>query len=319
MKVHAIASFDHYVEHLRPIFDALPDSLRGEFIHEHKVTRSHTKHWAPNDVVMVAGFGDVDAAFGRRCVYVEHGSGQSYVDSPNALASKHYHGAEHPENVIAYIGPRQDVIDAWGRPGCAAGAPVCDSYELFGDERTVAITFHWNAGAPNCVGVPEAGTAFERYAADMPHVISEFRANGWDVIGARHPRFNGMRGFWERHGVPEVTADEVRRRATLLVADSTSLMYEALYLARDVVALNAPWYRRDVEHGLRFWEHAPACQVDSAVELVDLIPHLDRIRDRGEFAARDIETTKYVYGKTFSDGHDGLRAATWLTSFLATI
>lgn len=318
MRIHALARHPHLMEHLDAIHRHLPDGLRGERLLDHKPTISHTKHWAPDDIVMVAGFPDVDAAFGRRVAYVEHGAGQRYVGA-NPAAALHYHGSEHPENVIAYISPRQDVADSWGRPAFAAGSPICDPYQLFAPERVAAITFHWNASAPFRVGVPEAGTAFEHYAGRMADIVSALRDNDWQVIGTRHPQFKSMLGFWDRLGVPEADAHEVRERAQLLIADNTSVLYEMMYLGRDVVALNCPQYRRDVEHGLRFWEWAPAAQVDDPDELLALIPNLDKMIDRGEISTRDMRTTEYVYGKAFSDGLDGLRAATWLVTQLATI
>lgn len=317
MKIHALARAEYLMSHIDPIRDHLPDELRGERLVDINRSYGHVKHWGSDDIVMVAGYIDIAAAFGRRVVYVEHGAGQSYVGArPNA--ANYYHGGQHPENVVAYIGPRQEVIDAWGRPGFAAGSPVCDPYELSpsGEDMPVAaITFHWNGAPPNMVGVPEAGSAFEHYVADMPHIVSALRAEGWQVIGHGHPRRVDLQGFWERHGVEWVPdADEVRETASLLIADNTSLMFEMLYLFRDVIALNCPEYRRDVEHGLRFWEMAHLMeQVDSAVELIDKIPHLDELATWHEGIAR------HVYGKTHSDGRDGQRAAMWLTGFVSDL
>jgi hypothetical protein len=305
--------------HILPVWNNLPDSMLGEVLCVQNPSLSHVKHWGKDDVVMVAGFPDIEVAGGRPTIYVEHGAGQSYIGARGQSAN-YYHGGEHPENVIAYLGPRQDVIDAWGRPGYACGAPICDPYPLHGQGRTAALTFHWAGGAPHKVGVPEAGTAFEHYVEQMPAIVSRLRKNGWDVIGTRHPRFNRMRGYWERLGVEAVEdAHEVRLRAQLVIADNTSLLYEAMYLGRYVIALNCPDFRRDVEHGLRFWENAPRLQCDDADALIDMIDDLDRIIDRNE-GAWDPTIPEYVYGAALNtQGRDGARAAAWLSAFLSQV
>lgn len=313
MKIHALARFPHYMDHLLAIWNNLPDHLLGETLLEPNPTLSHVKHWDDNDLVMVAGYSDIQCAFGRRIVYVEHGAGQKY-EGVTAGAERYYHGSEHPDNVIAYLGPRQDVIDSWQRPGYACGAPICDRYQLFSDRPVVAIAFHWNAGAPHRVGVPEAGTAFDAYQAQMSEIIAELHVNNYEVVGTRHPRFNRMRGFWERQGVEEVDAHHVRLHASLLIADNTSLAYEMAYLNRDVITLNCPEYRRDVNHGLRFWDHIPGLQVNDPFELIDVISELDT-----GVAGVDPDICRYVYGKPYSDGRDGWRAAAWLSSFAATL
>lgn len=314
MKIHAIARWPHLADHIVAIHQHLDDDLRGEVLIGQGSRAPKT--WAPDDIVMVAAFGDIAAARGRRVIYVEHGAGQSYLGA-NPGAARYYHGSDHPENVVGYISPRQDVADSWGRPAFAAGAPICDPYELFASERIAAITFHWNGAPPNKVGVPEAGTAFEHYVDRLDDITGCLRENGWQVLGHYHPRFAHMHSVWKKLGIEIASADEVRRNAQLLIADNTSLMYEMLYLWRDVIALNAPWYRRDVEHGLRFWHLAPAIQADDADELIDIIS------DDGERAAlvsgSDIDIVEQVYGKAHSDGLDGQRAAAWVTMLAASI
>lgn len=309
IKVHVVARAPHLAEHIDPIWLKLPESMRGE-----RLVDTHTrapKYWDHRDVVMVASYPDIFCAERYRVVYVEHGAGQKYeIPNDKMGAADYYHGGKHPECVIGYIGPRQSVIDAWGRPGFAAGAPICDPYQLFAPERVAAITFHYQPSAARYV--PEMGSAFQHYEPHMGRIVEALRADGWEVLGHRHPRFNHLRGYWEReHGIREASVEEVRSRASLLIADNTSLMYEMSYLWRAVIALNAPWYRRDVEHGQRFWSQIPGVLVDDADQLIEVIPNA------ADFDA--LAVNEAVYGKAHSDGNDGLRAATWLVAFLGSL
>lgn len=306
MKIHVVARAPHLAEHIDAVWLKLPESMRGE-----RLVDSHArapKYWDHRDIVMVAAYPDIFCTGDRRTIYVEHGAGQSYsIPDDKMGAADYYHGGKHPEFVIGYIGPRQSVIDAWGRPGYAAGSPICDSYQLFAPERVAAITFHYQPSAARYV--PEMGSAFEHYHPHMDRIIAALRANGYEVLGHRHPRFNHLRGYWEReHGIREASVHEVRTRAQLLICDNSSLAYELAYLWRNTIMLNAPWYRRDVEHGQRFWSQIPGPQVDDADELIEVIPSAD------SFDA--LSVNEAVYGKAHSDGLDGMRASVWLTTFL---
>lgn len=144
-------------------------------------------------------------------------------------------------------------------------------------------------------------------------IIQRFRAQGWKVIGHGHPRDDHAKKRWESMGVEWVaTDDEVFRRASLLIADNTSLMYEFASLGRPVLALNAPWYRRDVEHGLRFWSHVPGMQIDTPERLWDLdldayvsSPEVEMLRERAA-----VEAYAHV------DGHAAQRAASFIVDLL---
>lgn len=304
MKIHAFARHRWFMDHIEPIWDRLPEGLRG-WKHVDESRQPMPPKSDPDDIVMVAG--SSDWFVNRRLIYVEHGAGQKYNEYWNPKAAASYHGGPLPDNVIACISPRQDVADSWDVPAFAAGAPICDPYELFCEaEGVIAITFHWNA-----VNVcPEATNALDHYYADLPRLIVGWRRQGLEVLGHMHPRFPRLRVRWDAAHVPIVDAATVRRRASILIADNTSLAYEMAYLGRQVVSLNAPWFRRDVEHGLRFWSHVPGIQVDDADEL----EALDMANLKGGWNA---DVPGYVYGKSMNVGDDGLKAAAWVSSFVA--
>ena len=91
-------------------------------------------------------------------------------------------------------------------------------------------------------------------------------------------------------------------------------MFEAASVGIPVVAMNAPAYRRDVHHGLRFWDAVPGPQVDDTDQLLATIHGvLDDPRTALTFAPPAL-TAAYVA----RDGHAATRAASavqaWLTA-----
>lgn len=315
MKINALATTSHYREHVEAVWKHLPDALRGE-ARWGKGVNDHG--WPSDDVVMVGGFANIDLVPSHRVIYVEHGAGQSYRDIKESHAS-YYHGAQHPERVIAYLSPRQRVADTWGRPAYAAGAPACDPHPLETGNTipVVAITFHWDA-AKIC---PEAGSAFEHYGDALGALAERLYEQGFEVWGHHHPRDTFLPQVWNRIGVKlESDVNNVRAGADLLIADNTSLMYEMCYLNRTVIALNAPWYRRNINHGLRFWDWH-GMEIDSPEHLL-AFPFASYLSDDFHHALwRDVSKRRDAvdaYGRELNDGRDGFRAAAWLTS-LATL
>jgi hypothetical protein len=301
-----------------PIRSALPVEHRGVM-----VSPRPDDWWSADpdpveyDTVMVAGFCDLQAVQhrARRIFYVEHGAGQTYPGDPRSADDPSYSGGLGHEKVALHLCPSERVADRWrarGLDAVAVGAPILDPWHrgarpfIPEDRPTVALTFHWDCGL-----IPETRSAFRHYEAAIGRCVAAWRAEGFAVAGHGHPRVIGALGaVWAEHGVPTVNMGWVYDHADLLVADNTSVMYEFASLGRDVLCVNAPWYRRDVEHGQRFWTEPPGVWADDPDELLARSISILRGDDRGLLAAGSILRAAAVSGAYCStDGFAGYRAA----------
>jgi hypothetical protein len=285
MKIRLVARKPHYRDHLLPIWNQLPEEakLRGE------PTRF--------DLLLVAGASD--RRHGNPYVLVEHGVGFSWqgIDNPS------YSGGSSHNDCELFICPNDTVGDRWRSryPDARIAVVGCPRLDAYHDhvppERTVAITFHWD-----CRLCPETRSAWPHYQPGIRKMVQAYREQGWAVLGHAHPRYrNVLRPVWERLGVK--WTDDPLRDASVLIADATSLMAEMHALGRPVLALNAPWYRRDVHHGMRFWEW-PLRAVDGPQEASQV--SLDSLTVPADWKP-------YAY----NDGKASTRAAEAVLSLLA--
>ncbi|MDQ5840617.1 MAG: hypothetical protein M3537_05630, partial [Chloroflexota bacterium] len=124
-------------------------------------------------------------------------------------------------------------------------------------------------------------------------------------LGHGHPRsLSHLSGHYRRAGIP-VTPDVegFLDGIDLLVADNTSVMWEAAAIGIPLVILDAPEYRPHVHHGLRFWTWA---------DIGPRIGHHDLLADaitrgwveREAYRPEREKMTAAVYGE-----QDGLAAA----------
>jgi hypothetical protein len=125
--------------------------------------------------------------------------------------------------------------------------------------RTAVVAFHWDA----------TWATETRWA--WPHFRDGLAAafDGWDLYGHAHPRAADTLSRWfESVGIRWIdTFDRVLDVADLFVVDNSSTLYEAASVGIPVVALNAPWYRRELELGLRFWSRVPGPQADDVTQI----------------------------------------------------
>ena len=165
------------------------------------------------------------------------------------------------------------------------------------------------AGTRGAFVAPEAWSAREHYLDMLHNMVDALRTDGFEVIGTWHPRDTLGHKVWKNLGI-EATSDpdEVLRKATLLIADNTSLLYEAAHVGIPSIVLNAPWYRKDVEHGLRFWDHVPGAMVDDPYEFIAMSHTVYSNTLSTHTTAHS--AALYAYGKKRSDA--GEQAARWV-------
>ena len=273
--IDAFASEQHFADHLYAVWKELDDP--GDFIVDTTVYETGTAHRWPGSVsqasdpsrpVLVASYGDHKRMRrqGRsRIARMEHGAGQSYGTGHGSYA-----GGNDCDDVGLFLTPNRYSADLWQNAYPRArveivGCPKLDTLpRKEAPGRTVAISFHWD-----CHLLPETVSAFGHFRSALEDLRDRF-----DLIGHGHPRaFTGppmLHRRYRRAGINDVVTDfaEVCRRADLLICDNSSALYEFAVTGRPVVVLNSPSYRRDVHHGLRFWDAVPGIAVDQPRDLV---------------------------------------------------
>lgn len=296
MKIDAMASEPQYVNTLAPIWCALPEQVRGEFLTaDHLFPKARAlgveptawhESWA--HVGLVASERDLRFLRGKPAVLAEHGAGQSYGGRSESATHPGYAGGDGRDNVILFLCPGAQCAERNrarypDTPAVEIGNPRMEylrDIPSTNHPATVAFAFHWAAGI-----CPESGTAWYDWRDHLDLLADRYR-----LIGTGHPRgFQEMADWYEKHGIIPVEDFEiVVAEADLLCADNTSVMYEFAALDRPVVALNSRNWNRRVSHGLRFWDAIPGPDI---TEPADLFVALDKADDRGgrklrEHAAR---------------------------------
>lgn len=279
MPIDAVANESQFVDHLAPVWLALPPELRGAFIVDPPLLErarakgieavaqaplqiSRGARIAPNvgaaRPALVASYGDVKEArrFGYGpLAFMEHGAGQSYGPS-NPASGSYAGGLDRSDNELI-LAPNATCADTWRQayPGArveVVGCPRLDGLprRVPGPGPVVAFSFH-GPWPPAAYG----GNAWTDYLPVMPRIRDRF-----DVIGHAHPGqgWGGkMARSYQRLGIPFVADfDDVCRQADVYVCDNSSTLPEFASTGRPVVLLNARHWHRKGGIGGRFWDWA---------------------------------------------------------------
>jgi hypothetical protein len=265
------ASAPQYLEHMLPVWRELAEDRRGTFYlgpdAEPLAQRLGFASWAPAPVgpgdvpILVASSGNLAHARlqGRtRRAIMEHGCGLSYGGDPKSVAahSPSYAGGDGRDaELFLHPGPHPAARDRRRYPAArveVVGCPKLDTLPAREPDGipTVAVSFHWDTNI-----APETRSTFIHYRNDLALVArdADFR-----LLGHGHPRiFDRLEPWYRRKGITPVRDfADVCRLADVYVVDNSSTLYEFASTGRPVVVLNAPFYRRHIDHGLRFWQAA---------------------------------------------------------------
>jgi hypothetical protein len=281
------ASTPWYLDHLQPIADALGPDL-GTI---HRLRPLKLRPTARTRTALVASYGDlkvVRKAGYDRFALIQHGAGQSYGDTHPSFP-----GGRDQEDVGLFLVPNEHAADRWRRayprtPVAVVGCPKLDHLPSRGPGPgpVVAVSFHWEFRL-----CPETRSAFAEFVASLPVLAQQYR-----VLGHGHPRRREIGRVWRRMKVEHVTSfADICRRADVYVCDNSSSMFEFAATGRPVVVLNARGYRRDVSHGLRFWDAASVgVNVDRREDLLAGVERALELRPE-DVAAREA-ALDLVYG-----------------------
>lgn len=293
---------NHYIDHLAPVWNAMPEDRRGTFyVNEQTFMYAKWKTGADpvivsdlpisDDPVLVCAYGDMNRASraGRVLINMEHGTGHTF----NTPAYPNGRGAR--DFIDLFLAPNeytaQKIRDIRMKPVKVIGTPKMDdllkSAALNPNDGTVCIAFHWGNKKTKPA---EAGSALDHYRAVLPILKRQYKliAHGHPLAEVEH------RQLFDDLGIEYVpTFEEVCRRASLYINDLSSTLYEFMALGKPVILLNAPWFRRDVNYGIRFWDYSNiGFNVDDPKEIFSAIdtmlerPYL--FRDECAKARRDL-------------------------------
>lgn len=284
MRLDFFARYTNHIDHIAPIWNHFPLDRRGTFYVTEKTADYARQELGEivvfdgdlpytDNPVLVSSHGDIlraDRSGRKHIVHIEHGIGHGFGTPPYPNGSG---GAR--DRVSLFLAPN----DYTARKMRAVrdvrvevvGTPKMDSYvgslPAVLENRSdplIAIGFHWGDKHSQ---PPESGSAFEHFERILPVLKERYR-----MIGHGHPlAMNELAKAYERAGI-EIVRDfrEVLRRADVFVNDLSSVLYEFLVTGKPVVLLNAPWFRRSVHWGIRFWDYS---EVGIQVERAAFLPY----------------------------------------------
>lgn len=265
--IDCLVSSEPYWHHIAPIWAEL--QTRGHAGTLHSTSRNATQIGATagtptgDQPILVASARDLAHTPPHTpVVYTTHGAGQCYAGIPNSLINT---TRDQLRRIRLAVSPNDQWTTNMHRMGVntvTVGVPKMDSPatppDLHDGPPKVGLVFHWDQST-----YPESGSAFDQFQPVFADLAARF-----EVAATHHPRAGYQRTHRRSRRKTRVDRyDEAGIRFTpdlqdllaesdLVVADNTSVMFEAAAAGWPVVVLDSVKYRRSVSHGLRFWDWA---------------------------------------------------------------
>lgn len=282
------------IDHMIPVWDALPNNMRGKFFIKPSIKKRKYTHvmFTPLDIntvklfkkgkgpVLVANEAAMKRAhkYGRKTIIMLHDSGNTIGYPKPTMPGFLKRG---PENgTILFLATGEHIANHWKErypniPCEIIGCPKLDKWTNYKKPKSrtpvVAFSFTWNWQDQQWKGskVETIKGAYEHYRKEIP----KLKKQPWKIIANAHQKMiPRIRKDYEKMGFNIVDFETVMRDADVYVCDYSSTIFEFAYTDRPVVVLNAPWNDKKINHGLRFWKCADVgVQVDSPKALIPAI------------------------------------------------
>jgi hypothetical protein len=272
VKLDILAGEVQFVHHLAPVWHALPEDVRGDFLvwpsphssqpfdaviaaAEDRGIRPVLEATDQRRPVLVTSYGDHTKARTRRqhIARMEHGIGQSFITSNHPS----YAGGRNARDVSLFLTPNEHSAERWRKAYRSTRVEVvgCPKLDTLPPRRpgpgpVIATSFHWGvATVRSSHPLTETRGSWHEYRRAVCALPPVF-----DVIGTGHPKIiERMTTDYIAAGIPVVRDfEDVLRDADVLVCDTNSALYEFASTGRPVVVVNGRHFRRNINHGLRF-------------------------------------------------------------------
>lgn len=329
-RIDFLACERHNYKHLLPVWSMIPENLKGNFYILTTIDKKDdftpqnerlffcesneiiikTLQKNKNILITSSFYDKFLSETDCPLIFISHGGGQTYIgQNEYQLARRNYVldllPNHHTEKVFSERYPYSKKV--------VIGSPKMDTWHVDfkkpkNEKPVIAISFHFDRKA-----IPESRSTWEHFS---PIIRKLARQDKWTILGHGHPRMIDMLApAYNELGIETVLDfEDVLKRADLYICDHMSTLYEFASTDRPVVVLNAPWYRREVEHGLRFWEHADVgINCDHPDSLFEAIEHA--LADSPEQKAKREKSVNGVYA--YRDGQAAQRAAQAIVDFSA--